>query len=430
MIIAQFSDLHFAPKTLDESERCFASAIDSAIQAGAQCGVISGDSTDHALDVHAPAFEALAKLVKHLADHMPVLMLQGTWSHEPPGTLNVFRLLGGKHPINVADRIEQVALTGDGWVASASWCFDTIPEGSEALFSCVPTLNKASIAGSVGGATAAAEHGELLAALLRGFSKANAAATARGIATVGVSHGTINGCTTEHGVPMAGLDHEFTTGALFGAGAQAFMLGHIHKHQVWQQGSQVIAYPGSIGRFHYGELGTKGFLLWDVSAFGARCELVGTPAKRTIELSFAGPPDLDAIREVAGDAKGAFVRVRWEVSEATRHEVDRAGIERALQGATEVKLEGRVIPVGRSRAAGIGLAASIEEKLSRWALVMGQNGAELDARLALLKAQDTEAVVAQILGRPQLARGAPEPLLNAAPDEPVETVSASFNLFE
>ncbi|MCK7500603.1 MAG: hypothetical protein MZW92_68050 [Comamonadaceae bacterium] len=40
-----------------------------------------------------------------------------------------------------------------------------------------------------------------------------------------MSHGTVCGCVTEQGVPMAGLDHEFTTGALFDAQASAFYSG-------------------------------------------------------------------------------------------------------------------------------------------------------------------------------------------------------------
>jgi len=78
------------------------------------------------------------------------------------------------------------------------------------------------------------------------------------------------GCVSEHGVPMAGFDHEFTTGALFAAEAQAFLLGHIHRHQAWTAegaaGRQCIAYAGSIGRLHYGEEGEKGFLLWEIDA--------------------------------------------------------------------------------------------------------------------------------------------------------------------
>ena len=407
MRIAHFSDLHYCPKLAAEAERCFGFGVDQAIERGVDCAVITGDSTDHALDAHAPSFVALARQVRRLADHMPVVMLQGTWSHEPPGTLNVFRLLGGRFPIHVSDRIEQVALTPGGWVASSDWRFEAVPDGARLLLSCVPTLNKAAVAGLVGGAAAAAEHGELIARVMAGFGPVNTEAAALGVPTAGLSHGTVNGCETEHGVPMAGLDHEFTTGALFGARASAFLLGHIHRHQAWQGDGRVIAYPGSIGRFHYGEIGEKGFLLWNVSSASATFEFVPTPAKRTLELSFAGAPDLEEVKRLATEADGAFVRVRWEVAEDARHGVDRAAIEQALvdAGAVEVKLEGRVLPVTRTRAAGIGTAATTGEKLSRWAQVTGQDSGPLTHRLARLETMEPQAIVGAILA------GAPEVLL-------------------
>src|SRR5471032_2364153 len=110
--IAHFSDLHYSGKHLAEAERCFSYAVDRAIALNVDAAVISGDSTDHALDLHAPAVERLAGNVRRLAEHCPVLMLQGTYSHEPPGTLDVFRLLGGRYPVFVADRIQQVAVVG------------------------------------------------------------------------------------------------------------------------------------------------------------------------------------------------------------------------------------------------------------------------------------------------------------------------------
>jgi exonuclease SbcD len=277
--IAHFSDLHYGTKNLAEADRCFGAAIDRAIALGAEAAVLSGDATDHGLDLHAPAAERLVAQVRRLADHCPVLMLQGTFSHEPPGTLAIFRLLGGRHPVHVADRIEQVALTAQGeWLASTSWCFDSLPAGARALFTCIPTVNKAVVAATVGAAEAAQAVGEHLALLLRGYAPIHRAARRQGVPTIGVSHGTVFGCVSEHGVPMAGFDHEFTTGALFGAEAQAFMLGHIHRHQAWEQesiaGRQCIAYPGSIGRFHYGEEGDKGF-----------CSGKSTPTRRASRWS-------------------------------------------------------------------------------------------------------------------------------------------------
>src|SRR5690606_17302718 len=135
------------------------------------------------------------------------------------------------------------------------------------------------------------------------------------------------GAVSEHGVPMAGFDHEFTTGALFDAQAQAFLLGHIHRHQAWERagvdGRQRVAYAGSIGRFHYGEEGDKGWLLWEVDADGADFDLRPTPARRTLDVCFDGKPDLDALRQRLAEQNvaGVFVRVRWNVAEEDRHEI-------------------------------------------------------------------------------------------------------------
>ena len=402
--IAHFSDLHYGTKNLAEAGRCFGAAIDRAIALGAEAAVISGDATDHGLDLHAPAAERLVAQVRRLADHCPVLMLQGTFSHEPPGTLAIFRLLGGRHPVHVADRIEQVALTAQGeWLSSTGWCFDRLPGNAHALFSCVPTVNKAAVAAAVGATEAAQAVGEQLALLLRGYAPINRAARRQGVPSIGVAHGTVFGCVSEHGVPMAGFDHEFTTGALFGAEAQAFMLGHIHRHQAWEQqsrvGRQCIAYPGSIGRFHYGEEGEKGFLLWEVDADQARFTLEPTPACRTVDIVFDGKPDLDALRTAVAqqDIAGAFVRVRWTVADEDRHQVDRAAIERLLDGAAETKLEGRIVPVVRTRAAGISQLANLADKVRVWAQVTEARVEPLLECLRSLSGQEPEVIAERVL---------------------------------
>jgi exonuclease SbcD len=402
--IAHFSDLHYGPKNLIEADRCFGAAIDQAIALGVQAAVLSGDSTDHALDLHSPAAERLVAQVRRLADHCPVLMLQGTFSHEPPGTLSIFKLLGGRYPVHVADRIGQVALMPKGcWQASSGWAFDVLPDGLLALISCVPTVNKAAVAATFGAGAAAEAVGEHLTALLAGFAGSHRRAQALAVPSIGVSHGTVFGCLSEHGVPMAGFDHEFTTGSLFAAEAQAFMLGHIHRHQAWdcdgRVGPQRIAYAGSIGRFHFGEDGDKGWLLWDVDAKSATCSLRPTPARRTIDIVFDGKPALDALREVVAqqDIAGAFVRVRWTVAEEDRHEVNRDAIQQALGLAAEVKLEGRIVPVVRTRAAGISQLTSLEEKVTAWAQATDVVAAPLLACLAELVGGEPNMVAERVL---------------------------------
>jgi exonuclease SbcD len=241
----------------------------------------------------------------------------------------MFPPAGQALPVHVADRLQQVALMENGcWRESPGWRFEQIPLGARAVFSCVPTVNKAVVAAAVGATEAAAAVGEQLTTLLRGFAPINEAARAAGVPTIGVSHGTVYGCVTEHGVPMAGFDHEFTTGSLFGAATQAFLLGHIHKHQSWEQDGRVIAYAGSIGRLHYGEQGDKGFLIWEVEAASVRFELIATPARRTVEISFDGMPNLEELQQIANQRRHRGIRaVRWTMPEEDRHEVDRSAIQ-------------------------------------------------------------------------------------------------------
>lgn len=195
-------------------------------------------------------------------------------------------------------------------------------------------------------------------------------------------------------------------GSLFAANTSAFLLGHIHKHQVWEKelhgyGTQRAAYAGSIGRLHYGEEGDKGWLFWDVDYRNASCVLMPTPSRRLIHLDFDGIPDMDAVRSAAENAKGAFVRVRYSVDEEHRHEVDRDAIQHILEnaGAAAVKTEGRVIPVIRVRAEGISKANSLDEKLQKWAETTSVEFNPLQQRLHQLVIQEPETILDDLLNK-------------------------------
>ncbi|CAG4923395.1 metallophosphoesterase family protein [Paraburkholderia gardini] len=405
MKVAHFSDLHYSPDNLAESGRCFSFAVGNAIERRAEVAVISGDSTDHRLDAHAPALHALATQVHRLADAMPVLMLQGTLSHEPPGTLDNFALMGGTYPVFIADRVSQVALVDGQFHASCGPVFsldelrDVIGLRPQAVFTCLPTVNKGQLAASVGALAAGTELGDVLAAYLVAAGQVNRELRVAGISTIGVSHGTVNGCTTEHGVTMAGFDHEFSLGALFDAECSAFLLGHIHKAQHWDRGGRRVGYPGSIGRFHYGEEGDKGYLLWGVWRDDADSLLIPTPSRQMLCVEFDGPPDMEKLAEIAANASDKFVRVRWQIDEEHRQAVDRDAIAALFAGAAGLKVEARVLPVVRSRAQGISLETTIEGKLARWCEFTQVEREPVIERLHQLDAGDAESIVAGILAR-------------------------------
>jgi exonuclease SbcD len=139
--------------------------------------------------------------------------------------------------------------------------------------------------------------------------------------------------------------------------------------------------------------------VWEVDADQARFVLESTPARRTVDVVFDGKPDLDALRAAVAqqDIAGAFVRVRWTVADEDRHEVDRRAIERLLEGAAETKLEGRIVPVVRTRAAGISQLAHLADKVRVWAQVTEARVEPLLACLQTLSGQEPEAIVECVL---------------------------------
>jgi len=343
--------------------------------------------------------------MSQFANAMPVIMLQGTFSHEPPGTLDVFRLLGAKYPVYVADRIHQVAWDGQDFLPSAAAVFSI--EEIEALtqrdryvrvvFTCVPTVNKAVVAAAVGAKDAAMHAAEILDQYFCAAGAVNRLLRGHEIATIGLSHGTVNGCTTEHGVPMAGLDHEFTVGGLFEAQCDFFALGHIHMSQTWQQEGRYIGYAGSIGRLHYGEYGDKGLLLWDVDrsrSVPVTVEQLVLPARQYESIDFPGLPDMAKLQALADISAGHYVRIRWSVDQEHRQVVDVDSIKGMFAKAAELKLEPRVIPVTRSRAQGIAQAQTIESKLAHWGNAVDIDHAGLVALLPHLQSSSDPSAIA------------------------------------
>jgi exonuclease SbcD len=62
--VAHFSDMHYGPRNLVEADRCFGAAIERAAERDVDVAVISGDSTDHALDLHSPSAVACCRRPK------------------------------------------------------------------------------------------------------------------------------------------------------------------------------------------------------------------------------------------------------------------------------------------------------------------------------------------------------------------------------
>lgn len=376
MRILHLADLHYGPRHLAWIERAMTHAIDTAIAARCDLAILAGDSFDHALTVHEPAFAAFVHQVVRLAGHMPVVVLQGTHSHDRPGSLDVLKAIPSQHPIRVADQIDQIFIAG-------------------ALVSTLPSLNRAD--------PAMADAAPILA----GFAARNQAARRAGTPTVLVTHGTVTGSVTESGFAMVAPDHCFGIDTLASAEADAVMLGHIHAHQSWSDvltpsgARTTIAYPGSLARLVHGHMQPVGFLIWDVLPGSAAFTFHASPARQLLDITFDGPPDLAELRDLAKQVGPEdAVRIRFAIDEEQAHRIDKDAIRALFAAAETVKLEGRVLPVQRTRASGISQAVTLADKLDRWCDVTGSADVakHLRDRLAMLQSQDPDVIAARLAG--------------------------------
>lgn len=374
--VLHIADVHYGRNgQLPWINRAMHAAIDQGVEQDCQLAVIAGDLFDHALSAHDPAFIAAVQAVARLGNAMPTVILQGTHSHDRLGSLDVFRSLGTQHPVTVADEPMQTELAG-------------------ARISLLPSLNRAD------------PNQRQAREVLADFAESNAAARARGAPTLLVTHGTVTGSTTESGYALVSPDHEFGVQDLAAADADAVLLGHIHRHQSWQDvltpsGSRTqIAYSGSLARLVHGHHDPVGFLIWDIEPGKARFDFRKSPARQLLEITFDGPPDLDDLRELAAQVQPEdAVRIRWSVDEEHASQIDKAFIRELFAGAETVKLEPRVLPIQRVRAQGIGKALSLADKLTVWAESTDSKAAleRLLPRLEWLTQSDPDQIAARLI---------------------------------
>jgi DNA repair protein SbcD/Mre11 len=360
MKVAHFADIHYCQKHLEEVDRCFTAAVDQLIaDDDIDFVVIAGDSTDHQMAVHDPAFLALAKQVSRLASKWPVLMLQGTFSHEPIGVLRLLGLLSSN--IFVGERVETVCWSkGRGW---ATVDVDSLLDGCDFVVSCLPSLNKALHYGSGEG-----QYQAKLVSDLTGFARVNSLAREKGVPSMLVSHGTVSGAVTEQGMTLNGTDHEYAASDLLAANASAVMLGHIHQYQRWAtaDGKRVVAYSNAVGRLHFGDHGDKGFLLWDVLADSAVESVVKTPARNMVTWKFAGAPDKAEFERLLQIAADTCIRVDYAIDEEHVSTVDQKAIESALlsAGAKLVKFERKIVRLERDKRSEVVSGQSVDALLA------------------------------------------------------------------
>lgn len=395
MKILHLADLHFGPRHWSVVKEAVQKAITIANNEYCDLAILAGDSFDCALATHEPAFEAFLEVITELSEIMPVLILQGTYSHDRPGAMSAVTALGKltEFPIYVAEGGPQrvvLSCTMTGMVFEPA-DDGPPPHDARCIINCMPSLNAADPDIMAVGPDA------WFRAQVEQWAPANDAANAAGVPTVLVTHGTVQGSKTECGDAIVSPDHVFTVDTLCAAHTQAVMLGHIHKHQAFEPTNDIcqgIVYPGSIAHLVHGHTDPVGAVIWDLS-FPEDCDepcwkFHQIPGRRLVNIDFAGIPDMDDLAEIAATcAPEDGVRIRWVVDQEHAHSIDIPAMRKLFAHlTTPVKTEGRINAVQSVRCPGMALAPTTDGRLAAWTETTGdaESLPALRDRLEMLRA--------------------------------------------
>jgi hypothetical protein len=359
---------------------------------------------------------AVAQRLQAMAAHAPVVLTVG--NHEVAEELVIFARLSAPWPIYV--------LTEPG-VAH----FRTATRAAAACFA-LPYPHKA---GLVGAGVEHAGLGQEARALLDPIFIAAAdelqQAAKTGAIPLMVGHVNVGGSIASVGQPQIGRELELDPGLLARIGAgegTAVALNHIHRHQLIHG----AVYAGSIARLDFGEREPKGYVEWEYDATAGwtwRFVEVPTPEMLHVDgvltregfrfehddwmcLSCRGMGDGER-NEVEGTFEtlscqdcrgtgrrswaGADIRCRYTFVKAETDALDVAKVLAEFAGARSLKLDPVPVLEHQVRAPEIAAAATLDEKVERYAERHGIEVTEgFRAKLAALQSQDATALLSQV----------------------------------
>lgn len=375
MRIAHIGDIHIeAGRRLEECAAVLDVFIQECRRAQVDLIGMAGDLYHpHSTSTPAtPAEELFAiEFLQRCAEIAPVIGVRG--NHDVMGDVDVFNHLQARNPIWFAERPHAYKFR----------TFDVL---------CLPWFDKVHLLADLPATVDAQETTRrtieaaqnLLIAL-----KAQAATTkAEGRIPIGLGHLLVYGSEVSTGQRMMGITVELSPDDLRDVGCAYFGLSHVHKRQVWFDGT--VAYAGSPMRHNFGEVEAKGFNLVEITvgndgrhirAVQVRNDFVELPAKK-IELLEAdwtdeelltklrqhGINDLFALNE-RDRVNGALVRFRYRIHPKDLGLVNEDAIERILvaDGAAEVKIEAVLVHQARIRSEEIVVARNAWDKvLAYW----------------------------------------------------------------
>jgi DNA repair exonuclease SbcCD nuclease subunit len=352
MKIAFTADLHFNCSRQQEALRIFDWIIQKSHEEHCDLMIIAGDIWEHWIpNTRESGFLEVIALMKKGADLMSVFILYGTPTHDVKGSLDVFRIIQAQNDIIVIENPNVI-----------------IDAKSELAMAWLPGLSKSWLLRN--SIMSIAESNQVihqeLGKIMLGF---NAQWHNLKIPKILIHHGQVTGCDVGHKTLYTGL--QISKDELNMAGADAILLGDIHKAQQFEEN---IRYCGSPYYHDFGEAhDEKGFYILEWIGERFDWNWHKTPARPMIQIELEWQETGWQYLTNGHDPElleNAECRIRYTIPQERSSTITDQMVKDFVLNDTQpysLKFDRRIISQAAIRSQAISQAHTLQEEFKAWA---------------------------------------------------------------
>ena len=248
------ADIHFHRDYLKQFKISANKFIDTVEEEKPDLIILAGDIGDRSIaNTGNSEFPELTGFIQELLYYAPVVTVQGTRSHDIPGSLEIFEQLSGNNHFKILKPGKFYALETNGQCIEMPT--PEVDEYTEAILVGIPEPNKAWLLSNSD--RTGEEARKAAEEALRGLLTLIAAGLQDlEVPKIGVFHGSVTGAkiSDAQALPSGGI--ELTPSGLANLGFHYIACGHIHMRQQIAQG---VWYEGSFFPKTWGEKDQKAF---------------------------------------------------------------------------------------------------------------------------------------------------------------------------
>lgn len=379
MKVAHSGDQHFNPDKMDRCRTAQEQMISDMTKVAPELHLMAGDWFDYPqmLAENDSAVNYSLDVFKRYADICPIVMVKGNNEHDGPGSLNVFKTMKTKHPVYVSDERAESVLYLASVIGHFSTNIDLIKEAT-CLIHTFPYPNKSWFLAnqqenlSIDETNRAIEHA--IQKIFMGMAILSDEAHRHGIPVVFVGHGNLLGMTKGNGQRLLGQDIILNPASVKTVGADFYGWGHIHDPQEvnghW--------YCGSSYHKDTGETKPKTWILANIEqgVDGIDTTIFHWPIPSRpmlrYELEYEDGKYVHKTRREYDEWNEADVYINVHCTKEQSKHITDDEVKTLFLGAHSYKIKKVIKPDERLRAANIGQATTLREKLGEWGTATDQ----------------------------------------------------------